>query len=89
MNHSMEDLVDRSCVGQSWVRFVCRDLRLSNRLQKGNNSSKKNLRLLKIYRKVMQTKGERLWSLKKGIGFLLRCPSKKHISIWEKKEVSP
>ena len=60
----------RPCVGRSGVRVVYWDLRLSKKLQKRYNSSRKNLRLLKIDRKSMQTKGEGPWSLRKGIGCL-------------------
>ena len=73
----MGDLINRPCVGKSWVRVICWDLRLSKRLQKRYNSSRKNLRLLKIDRKDMQTKAEGFWILKKRIGFLLRCLLKK------------
>ncbi|RVW42815.1 Transposon Ty3-G Gag-Pol polyprotein [Vitis vinifera] len=39
--------------------------------------------------KVMQTKGEGPWSLRKGLGVCKSVPSKRHISIWEEGEVSP
>ena len=74
MKYSMENLVDHPYVGQSWVNVICWDLRLPKRLQKKYNSSRKNLRLLYIDRKVMQTKGKGPWSLRKWIGFLKRSP---------------
>ena len=70
MKHFMEDPVDHPCVGKNWVRVAYWDLRLSKRLQKRYRSSKGNSRLPKIDRKVMQTKGEERWSLKKKIGSL-------------------
>ena len=53
MKHSMGDLVDHPCVGQSWVRVICWDFRFSKRLQKRYNSSRKSLRPLKIDKKAM------------------------------------